>query len=415
MSSAFKPHLVVVIRRYLGSAVVVVAGIALAALIIATGPDLDTQSRPEEIPAVQTMAALPQPVRMTVTAHGTVMPKTESSLVAEVSGRVVSVSPAMVSGGFFAEGDVLVEIERIDYEVALEQSRANLASAQSELANAEKAYQRQDELTETQSVSESQRDEALNRLTIARASLREAKARIERAQRDLERTRLVAPYDGRVRTERIDAGQFVNRGESIATLYSIDFAEVRLPVRDEDLAFLSLSLARTTGSESTMPEVVLRASFAGLARSWPAIVVRTEGELDPDTRMVNLIAQVARPYDQPGGTPPLTVGLFVEAEISGRTFDDIIAVPRSALQAGARLYVVDADGRLASRDVDVLRLSGQTAYLRGGIVAGETVCLSFLAGAIEGQRVRPVATAAPRSPNLQLSEFDGQVESSESP
>lgn len=415
MSSAFNPHLVVVIRRYLGPAVVVVAGIALAALIIATGPDLDTQSRPEEIPAVQTMEALPQPVRMTVTAHGTVMPKTESSLVAEVSGRVISVSPAMVSGGFFAEGDVLVEIERIDYEVALEQSRANLASAQSELVNAEKAYQRQDELTETQSVSESQRDEALNRLTIARASLREAKARIERAQRDLERTRLVAPYDGRVRTERIDAGQFVNRGESIATLYSIDFAEVRLPVRDEDLAFLSLSLARTTGSESTMPEVVLRAPFAGLARSWPAIVVRTEGELDPDTRMVNLIAQVARPYDQPGGTPPLTVGLFVEAEIIGRTFDDIIAVPRSALQAGERLYVVDADGRLASRDVDVLRLSGQTAYLRGGIVAGETVCLSFLTGAIEGQRVRPVATAAPRSPNLQLSEFDGQVESSESP
>ena len=378
------------IKRYLGPIVVVVGGIAFAALIVATGPDLDTQPQPEQVPAVQTMQALPQPVRMTVIAHGTVMPKTESSLVAEVSGRVVSVSPAMVSGGFFAEGDVLVEIERIDYEVALEQSRANLASAQSELANAEKAYQRQDELTETQSVSESQRDDALNRLTIARASLREANARIARAERDLERTRLVAPYDGRVRTERIDAGQFVNRGESIATLYSIDFAEVRLPVRDEDLAFLPISLARVAKTGTELPQVVLRAPFAGVERSWLASVVRTEGELDPETRMVNLIAQVERPYDQPGDTPPLKVGLFVEAEIIGNTFDDILVVPRSALRAGDRLYVVGTDGRLAFRDVDVLRVIGEIAYLRAGIGAGEAICLSAPVDAIEGQRVRPV-------------------------
>ena len=378
------------IRRYLGPALVAVGGIALAAIIIATGPDLETESRQEEIPAVQTMHASAQKVRMTVAAHGTVMPKTESSLVAEVSGRVVSVAPSMVSGGFFAGGDVLVEIERIDYEVALEQSRAHLASAQSELANAEKAYQRQHELTETQSVSESQRDDALNRLTIARASLREAKARIERAERDLERTRLTAPYDGRVRTERIDAGQFVNRGESIATIYSIDFAEVRLPVRDEDLAFLPLSLARTETAGDTMPKVVLRAPFAGVMRSWHANIVRTEGELDPQTRMVNLIAQVARPYDQPGGGPPLTVGLFVEAEIIGNTYDDVVVVPRLALRAGDRLCVVGTDGRLAFRDVDVLRLTGETVYVTGGIEAGETICLSDLVDAIEGQHVRPV-------------------------
>lgn len=393
-------NIVDAIKRYLGPALVVVAGIALAALIIATGPELDVQSQPVEIPAVQTMRALPQPVRMTVTAHGTVMPKTESSLVAEVSGRVVAVAPAMVSGGFFDAGDVLAEIERIDYEVALEQSRANLASAQSEMANAEKAYERQSELTQTQSVSESQRDDALNRLTIARASLREANARIARAERDLERTRLVAPYDGRVRTERIDAGQFVNRGESIATLYSIDFAEVRLPVRDEDLAFLPISLARVTNTGAALPEVVLRAPFAGVERSWPARVVRTEGELDPETRMVNLIAQVARPYDQPGDTPPLQVGLFVEAEIVGNTFDDVVAVPRSALRVGDQIHVVGADGRLAFRAVDVLRVTGETAYLSGGIEAGETICLSILPDAIEGQRVRPVAADTTRKATL---------------
>ena len=385
-----EPHVMEKIKRYLGPAAVVMAGIALAALIIATGPEVDTESRPEEIPAVRTMQALAQAVRMTVTTYGTVVPKTESNLVAEVSGRVVAVAPSMVSGGFFAEGDVLVEIERIDYEVALEQSRANLASAQSELANAEKAYERQQELRVRQSVSESQRDDAFNRRAVARASLREAAARMARAERDLERTRLTAPYDGRVRTERIDAGQFINRGESIATLYSIDFAEVRLPVRDEDLAFLPLSLERVTTTEGAMPKVVLRAPFAGVERSWPARVVRTEGELDAKTRMINLIAQVATPYEQPGDTPPLTVGLFVEAEIIGRTFKDVVAVPRSALQAGGLLYVVAVDGRLEFRDVELLRVTGETAYLRGGVAAGETICLSVLNQAIEGQRVRPL-------------------------
>ena len=377
-------------KRHLGPAAVVLAGIVLAALIVASGPEVDTQSRPEEIPVVQIIRALAQPVRMTVTTHGTVVPKTESNLVAEVSGRVVSVAPSMVSGGFFAQGDVLVEIEPLDYEVALEQSRANLASAQSELANAEKAYQRQQELSASHSVSESQRDDAYNRLAVARARLREATARVARAERDLGRTRMTAPYDGRVRSERIDAGQFVNRGESIATLYSIDFAEVRLPVRDEELAFLPLSLERTT-TTGTMPKVMLSAAFAGVERSWQANIVRTEGELDPQTRMVNLVAQVPTPYDQPGDTPPLTVGLFVQAEIIGNSFEDIVVVPRSALQADGRLYVVGNDGRLAFREVKPLRVTGDTLYLRDGIAAGEMICTSILTAAVEGQRVRVAA------------------------
>ena len=225
-----------------------VGGIALAVLIAATGPELQpTAQAPEPLP-VRTMQAAKETVRMMLTAHGEVLPKTESNLVAEVAGRVISVAPAMVSGGFFDKGDILVEIERIDYEAALEKSRAHLASTRSELANAEKEHQRLRELAERESVSESKLDNAQHRLTIAHASLREATVGVARAERDLERTRLIAPYDGRVRTERIDAGQFVNRGESVATLYSIDFAEVRLPVHDDDLAFLPLSLGRRAES-----------------------------------------------------------------------------------------------------------------------------------------------------------------------
>ena len=380
------------IRRNLGSVAVLIGGLALAVLISATGPKTEPVSQSAQPVTVRTMQALQQTVRMQVTAHGEVLPRTESSLVAEVAGRVTSVSPAMVSGGFFSKGDVLVEIERIDHEAALEQSRAHLASVRSELSNAEKEYRRLQELAERESVSESSLDGAHNRLTIARASLREANVLVARAERDLERTQLIAPYDGRVRTERVDVGQFVNRGESIATLYSIDFAEVRLPVHDDDLAFLPLSLGRPQNEGAQMPKAILKARFSGADRSWEARVVRTEGELDPRTRMVNLIARVQSPYDQSPNAPPLTVGLFVEAEIEGNRVENVVVVPRSALHAGSRLYIVNAENRLVFRDVEVIRIAGEMAYLGDGIENGETICLSAIDSPVEGQSVRPTGT-----------------------
>ena len=384
-------RVVAALKRYFGPVVVVAGGVVLAIVIVATGPEVTVQPAVDRAPVVETLRVRSETVRMSVAAHGTVVPKTQSNLVAEVSGRVVSVAPAMVSGGFFVKGDVLVEIERLDYDVALERARANLASAESELDNAGKAYERRRELTESDSISQSQHDDAQNRLAVARASLRAAAAQVSRAERDLERTRLVAPYDGRVRTERVDAGQFVNRGEAVAALYSIDFAEVRLPVRDEDLAFLPLSIGRAVEDGDATTPVILRASFAGKDRTWHAKIVRAEGELDPQTRMVNLIAQVEAPYDQPGDAPPLTVGLFVEAEIVGTEFEGVVKVPRSAMVAGERVRVVTPDNRLEFRSVGVLRRTGDTIFLSGGVADGESICLSELPIATEGQRVEPAS------------------------
>ena len=383
-------RLFALIRRYLGPVVIVAGGFLLAIAIIATGPRPDRQARPPDAPAVQTVEAVRETAQLTVTAHGTVVPKTESDLVAEVAGRVVAVSPSMVSGGFFSKGDVLIEIERIDYEAALAQARAALASAGSELANAELTFNRAEELAATEAVSRADLDQALNQLNVARAAQRQTTAAVLRAERDLERTRVTAPFNGRVRTERVDAGQFVSRGESIATLYSTDYAEVRLPVKDQDLAFLPFSLVRTDPPSATGTKAVLRAEFAGGMHAWEADVVRTEGELDPLSRVVNVIAQVADPYEPEGAAPPLTLGLFVEAEIMGRTVDDVVVVPGTALQSGNRLFVVDASNRLSFREAEVVRLTAETAYLRADVSNGEQICVTPLDDAVEGQSVRPV-------------------------
>ena len=378
------------VRRHLGPTAVALGAIVLALLIMATRPRLEPQVAAETLPSVAVVEVASGPMRMVVNAFGTVVPKTESRLVAEVSGRVEAVAETMVSGGFFEKGDVLVEIERVDYMAQVAQSQARLKSALSELASAERAYARQQELAATQAGSESKKDDARNRLAVARASVDEARVLLRRAERDLERTRLVAPYDGRVRSEGVDAGQFVSRGETVASMYSVDYAEVRLPVHDDDLAFLPLNLGQGAGALAL--DVTLHSRFGGQDHSWQASIHRSEGELDPKTKMVNLVAQVPAPYAQPEGTPPLIIGLFVEAEIAGHEMQDIAMLPRSALQGEDAVYRVDGE-QLVRQEVDVVRIVGEDAYV-SGLASGDVVCTSAVSRALEGQRVRAVRARA---------------------
>lgn len=376
-------------RRFLPLALVM-AGFAVAALLIATGPEVQPRPLTAVAPLVRVVEVIPKTVQLRTWTHGTVMPRTESDLVPEVDGRVVEISPSLVSGGFFDKGDVLLRIETLDYEVALEQARAGLARAESDLQNARRSHERQQDLVRRGAASDSQRDDALNRVRIAEATLREAQARLSRAERDLARTDVVAPYDGRVRSERVDVGQFVKRGTAVGTIYAVDFAEVRLPIHDAELAYLDLPLAHA-GQEGVPPvPVTLRARFAGADHQWQGEVVRTEGELDPTTRMVNVVARVPEPYVSRDGRPPLFVGLFVDVEIQGRTLPNLVVLPRSALRGERQVLVVDHENRLRFRDVEVLRLVNEEVYISGGLQRGELVCVSPLQSTADGMLVRLV-------------------------
>lgn len=382
-------------KSYLPLAILLV-GLGLAIWIATTGPRLEQQPPPSNAPLVRTWKATSETVQLTTLTHGTVLPRTESDLIPEVSGRVTSISPAMVSGGFFNKGQMLFEIEALDYEVALEQAKAALASAQSELATTEKTHARLEELAKKQSVSEALLDDALNRLQFAKSSLKQTAARLSKAERDLVRTRIIAPYEGRVRSERVDIGQFVNRGSPVAKIYAIDYAEVRLPIHDDELAYLELSLVNEEITDH--PTAILRARFGGKDHTWEGKIVRTEGELDPQTRMINVIAQVEAPYQvREDDRPPLAVGLFVEAEIAGKEVDNIYILPRAAMQTENQVYIIDENNQLEFREVDVLRIIGEKVYVRSGFATGETICLSSVNNAIRGMTVRPIPETGNRA------------------
>jgi multidrug efflux pump subunit AcrA (membrane-fusion protein) len=186
----------------------------------------------------------------------------------------------------------------------------------------------------------------------------------------------------------VDVGQFVNRGTAMGTIYAVDFVEVRLPVQDEELAYLNIDMFHQRETFSNPAPVILRARFAGREHEWHGTVVRTEGELDPRTRMVNLVARVADPYADTHNRPPLSIGLFVDAEILGAMASDVVVIPRSALRGNDQVIIVDADERLRYRQVEVLRVDSNEVLIQSGLRKGERVCISALEIEMDGMLVR---------------------------
>lgn len=374
--------------------------IVLAAAGVGTWVLIESRAVPEtrppdvEVPLVETMTAEYSSVTLTVSAEGTVAPRTETQLVPEVSGRVVEISDSMVAGGFFDEGEVLFRLDPREYELAVVRSRAAIAQANLglETERQEAALARREwELLDVGPLTPLALREP--QIAEAQAQLDSAEAALEQAQYDLERTTVRAPYAGRVRSESLDLGQFVSRGNAVATIYSVDAAEIRLPIPDTELAFVNLPLGYRESAEegvSTGPMVVVRAEFAGRQHEWRGRIVRTEGEIDPRTRMVHAIARVQNPYARGADPdrPPLAVGMFVTAEISGRPSGRVVVLPRSVMRAGDEVLLVDAHDRLRLQRVEVLRLERDRVLVRDGLEEGARIVVSPLENAVGGMQVR---------------------------
>jgi RND family efflux transporter MFP subunit len=258
---------------------------------------------------------------------------------------------------------------------------------------------RRESLSKRDVASASQLSDARRDARVAGANLAEARVSLEQAERDLARSEIRAPFSGRVREERVDVGQFASRGQALGTLYATDYAEIRLPIADHELAYLDLpGLAAADDAEG--PAVLLRARFAGAEHTWQGTVVRTEGEIDARSRMVHVIARVVDPYAAAGERPPLAVGLFVSAEIEGRVARDVLVAPRGSLREDGRLLVVDAESRLRLRDASVLRVDREQVLVRARLEPGDRVCESSLPVAVDGMEVRALSDDVAKAPPL---------------
>ncbi|MXX61829.1 MAG: efflux RND transporter periplasmic adaptor subunit [Holophagales bacterium] len=377
----------------LPAAILAVAALVVVALV-RSRPVVETAPREIAPPPVRVLTVTPTQVDLGVRSQGSVIPVTEADLVSEVAGTIVWTSESFEVGGFFDPGEVLLRLDRRDYELAVASARAALAQAgvglAREQAEADVAREEWEELGA---------DGEPGPLVLRQPQLAEARAQVEaalankrRAELDLDRTAIRAPFAGRLRAKRVDRGEFVNRGVPLATIYAVDAAEVVLPVPDSELAFLDLPLGSELGDFG--PRVLLRAQFAGGRHEWEGRIARVGGEIDPATRMVNLIARVDDPYQGSGDRPPLSVGLFVDAEVVGRSVESVFQVPRGALVGADRVWLVE-EGRLVLRQVGILRADPEVVIVSDGLSAGDRISLTILESAVDGMRVTPQPEPAP--------------------
>lgn len=389
-------------RRVVVPAAILAAGILGFAVFMATGPEVDRREVVPVVPLVRVVTVEPQGLRLTVTAHGTVQPPIESELRTQIDGEIIWVSPRLAPGGFFEEHEPLVRIDPTDYERELDGARAARDRATSALSRAKREHERQQRLVSQSAASVARADEARDAFQAADAVSREVRVRLARAERDLERTELVAPYPGRTREKSVDIGQFVRRGDDLAALYAIAYAEVPLPIPDRELAFLDLLHPFRDEARDELqngPIVHLRADFAGVRSEWTGRLVRTAAEIDARSRTVTVVARIDDPYGRTpdGPSRPLPVGLFVNAVIEGREIENAIVLPTTALRDNGEVYVVDTDGRLRFREVVILRNQRDQIVVSSGLLGGEHVVITPLRGAVDGMRVRVAEETAKKS------------------
>ena len=363
----------------------------LAATLMATAPVLEPSSVEKLATTVRVVEIQPKSVQLKVNSQGSVMPSTESQLIPEVSGKVSWMSPNLVAGGYFDDQEILIRVDDTDYKTKLDRAQANLTRAEAEQQHNEFEYRRMQSLVKRNLVSRSQLENSLRAYRVAEASLQDATANFNQAEQDLARTQIRAPFAGLVRSENVDIGQFVSRGSPIATIYAGNQAEVRLPVADRQLAFLNIPVSiRGEIPQEFQPEVTLTAQYAGQTLEWKGNIVRSEAEIDVSSRMVQLVARV----ESTSNPVPLSIGLFVSAEIQGLAAKNVVVLPREALRNDNQVLVVDDENRLRFRKIETLRLYQDDLLVQAGLEAGERVCISPLQTAIEGMVVNPVINEA---------------------
>ncbi|RLB67884.1 MAG: hypothetical protein DRH04_07435 [Deltaproteobacteria bacterium] len=371
-----------------GIITILIIGIGFAgfAKLKASKQGIEKQQPEIPLPMVRTLTVKTAPMQVVITGQGSAKPVQETQLVPQVKGKVVVVSPSLVNGGRFKEHDILLSIESVDYEISVTLAQARVKEAESlhklaqeESAAAAEEWRQHNSNEDPPSlvIKEPQLAAALSMLEAERSNLKEARL-------NLERTRLTAPFNGRVVSENVDIGQYISPGQILAILHSTDAAEIVIPLEDEDLFWFDVPGFTTDSPVGAAAQVT--AVVAGKDVRWPGRVVRSEGRINELTRMHNVVVQVEKPY---ASLPPLTAGQFVEIEIYGRTIDHATVIPRAAIREGKIVWVVDRkESRLYFRKVDVARSTHDGLVIEDGLSDNEMVIISSLKAVSDGMKVR---------------------------
>ncbi len=372
--------------------VILIAGILIFVLFSSMKKPPEEKKDVDNTPIVAVEAISLAPMTLQVDSYGVVKPKYETELVAQVSGQIVELSATFVRGGFVKKGQLLARIDPNDYEAALIDAEATMASAQASLeterAQGQVAEQEWKRITNTAPTQLSLRKPQLAQ-EIAR--VKSAQASILRAKRNLERTEIRAPYDAMIDSRNVGLGSFVGMGSMVGKLLGTANAEVRLPVADNQLEFL---VAQGKGAS-----VNLVGTFAGRETVWSAKIARSEGVIDSKSRMSYLVAEISDPYalTEKNNNTPIRFGSYIKANILGIELAQAASVPRYLVE-NSRVALLDSESKLHYSAVTIVRQDGQNVIISSGVTDGDQLIVSALDYPIDGMKLALIADkSAPNS------------------
>ncbi|MCE9677784.1 efflux RND transporter periplasmic adaptor subunit [Shewanella sp. AS1] len=376
----------IILRRVLPPVLIVVIFIGLAGGLMSTKQAPEQKAEEVPVPIVNVVDIKQETVSLNLPSYGVVTPKYKTILVAEVQGRLLSISDKFVAGGMVKKGDTLAQIEPSDYQADLSQAQATLAQAKAKL----------DEEVALGKVAKKDWEDYQNGpapdlgLRIPQrkqeeANVKFAEAALARAQRNLERTVIRAPFDGIIKARSVDLGQYVTIGTNLGELYDTQTAEIRLPIANNELAYLE-------SIDHPDTDVTLSTELAERTVTWKGQIVRSEGVIDQGNRMVYLVAEISDPYlraNKKTGQLPLKYGSFVTAVIKGRTVDGIVTLPRHVVRKGT-VAVVRDDNTIEMRQVNIVRSDVENVYIKGGLKEGERISITNINNMATGQLVKVI-------------------------
>ena len=324
-----------------------------------------------------------------ITVYGEVRPRVEIELLSEVGGRIKSVSPEFIEGGLVNAGEAILTLEDDDYRVRVAEARARVASNHLALEQAKADA----DVAKKQLANEPNPSELalkIPQIQQAEAALSAANVALESAETDLERTRITLPFDVRVAKTMVDEGQYLTPGRAVASVFSIDVAEIRLPLSDSDLSALGVPIGYQAADNGLA--VTFSADVAGKEQSWQGSLARIDASIEAATRTVFATAEVRRPYEIDDGGMPMAPGLFVKATVNGRALNNVLEIPAAGLRAGDRVFVMTDSDDLQIKAVDVAYANTDYAYIRAGLSEGERIIVSPIRNPVTGMPLTAIET-----------------------
>ncbi|MFI3247478.1 MAG: efflux RND transporter periplasmic adaptor subunit [Ferrimonas sp.] len=366
--------------------IIIFVGLTLG-LLSHWAPKKETPPKPDILPLVEAITPTLQSHQVQLRSYGVLEPKQQTQLVAEVSGRLVQLTAAFEVGQFVQQGQLLAQIEPADYQTALLQAEANLAQARAQLQ--QEQAQGAVAAAQWRGVSNGVPPElGLRKPQLAQeqANVRSAEAALARAQRNLARTELRAPFSGIISQRVVDLGQYINIGTELGQVNGTQQARIRLPLSPSELALLP---------PSQKANVQLRFDNGTLPQVWQARIIGNEGLINADNRMIYLVAELDDPYNFDQQHPaPLPYGAFLTAEIQGRRLEQVLRLPRHAVRDN-RVAIITAENTVELRPVTVVHADLEQVYVTLPFRADERLSLTRLTGLDNGRRVNVLGDPSP--------------------